>query len=57
MAKGARKITFQNPLEGTMTIEAQVFPFEVYALFSDGVVDTSASKANSLHNSFCIFGL
>ena len=45
MAKGARKITFQNPLEGTMTIEAQVFPFEVYALFSDGVVDTSAAYA------------
>lgn len=45
MAKGARKITFQNPLEGTMTIEAQVFPFEVYALFSDGVVDTSAVYA------------
>lgn len=45
MAKGARKITFQNPLEGTMTIEAQVFPFEVYALFSDGVVDTTAVYA------------
>lgn len=45
MAKGARKITFQNPLEGTMTIEAQVFPFEVYALFNDGVVDTSAAYA------------
>ena len=45
MAKGARKITFQNPLNGTMTIEAQVFPFEVYALFSDGVVETSAVYA------------
>ncbi len=27
MAKGTRKIAFQNPLEGTMTIEAQVYPF------------------------------
>lgn len=45
MAKGARKITFSNPLEGTMTIEAQVFPFEVYALFSDGVIETSAAYA------------
>lgn len=45
MAKGARKITFQNPLEGTMTIEAQVFPFEVYALLSDGTIETSAAYA------------
>lgn len=46
MAKGARKISFQNPMDGTMSITAQVFPFEVYALFNDGVVDTSAVYAD-----------
>ena len=30
MAKGARRITFQNPLSGTMSITAQVFPFKFY---------------------------
>lgn len=45
MAKGARRITFQNPLDGTLTIEAQVFPFEVFAMYSDGVIEDSASYA------------
>lgn len=39
MAKGARKITFYNPLEGTMSIEAQVYPYKLFSLFSDGVID------------------
>ena len=38
MAKGTRKIAFDNPLEGTMTLEAQVYPFKLFSLFSDGVV-------------------
>lgn len=42
MAKGARKIAFQNPMDGTLTIEAQVMPFRAYALVADGVVDTTA---------------
>lgn len=42
MAKGARRIGFQNNLEGTMSIEAQVYPMELYALYNgSGVKDTA----------------
>ncbi|MBT9778850.1 hypothetical protein GPL15_20430 [Clostridium sp. MCC353] len=44
-AKGANKIAFTNPMEGTMTIEAQVAPFKLYALLSDGVIETTAVVA------------
>lgn len=47
MAKGSRKIAFANPLEGTMTIEAQVYPFKFFSLFSDGTIDTTAMYADS----------
>ncbi len=47
MAKGSRKITFANPLEGTMTIEAQVYPFKLFALLSDGEVETTAAYADT----------
>jgi len=47
MAKGSRRIAFANPLEGTMTIEAQVYPFKFFALLSDGVVESSAVYADS----------
>lgn len=43
MAKGAKRVTFQNPLDGTLTIEAQVIPFEVFAMYSDGVIESSAT--------------
>lgn len=43
MAKGARAIAFQNPMEGTMTIEAQVYPFKIFALYSDGVIETEGA--------------
>lgn len=43
MAKGTRRITFANPLEGTATIEAQVYPFELYSLMSDGTIETTAA--------------
>ena len=43
MAKGAKKIAFSNPMEGTATIEAQVYPFELYSLMSDGIIESSAS--------------
>lgn len=43
MAKGAKRISFSNPMEGTATIEAQVLPFELYSLMSDGVIESSAS--------------
>lgn len=42
MKKGTRAIAFQNPIEGTMTIEAQVLPFKLYSLFSDGVIESTA---------------
>lgn len=45
MKKGTRAIAFQNPIEGTMTVEAQVVPFKIYALLSDGVIETTGIKA------------
>lgn len=47
MAKGSRKIAFANPLEGTMTIEAQVYPFKFFSLLSDGVIESTAAYADS----------
>lgn len=44
MKKGTRAIAFQNPIEGTLTIEAQVYPFKLFALLSDGVVETTGIK-------------
>ena len=43
MAKGARRIAFSNPMEGTATIEAQVYPFELYSLMSDGIIESNAT--------------
>lgn len=42
MKKGNRAIAFHNPIQGTMTVTFQVHPFKVYALLSDGVVETKA---------------
>lgn len=47
MAKGARRIAFANPLEGTLSVEAQVYPFKFFSLFSDGVIDNTAAYADS----------
>jgi len=47
MAKGAKKIAFQNPIEGTMSIEAQVYPFKLFALLSDGEIETTSAYADS----------
>ena len=46
MAKGSKKIAFPNPLDGTMSIEAQVYPFKFFALLSDGVIETTAAYAD-----------
>ena len=46
MAKGSRRISFTNPLEGEMKLTAQVYPFKLYALFSDGVIDNTAVYAD-----------
>ena len=45
MAKGSKRIAFQNPMEGTLTIEAQVYPFKFFALLSDGAIETDAAYA------------
>lgn len=45
MAKGSRRIAFQNPMSGTLTVECQVFPFKFFSLFSDGVIDNVATFA------------
>ncbi len=47
-SKGAKKIAFSNPMEGTMTIEAQVKPFKLYAMLSDGTIDTTAIVAEKI---------
>ena len=47
MAKGSRKIAFQNPLQGTMSIEAQVYPFKFFALLSNGEIETNAAYADT----------
>ena len=41
MAKGSKKVPFANPIEGTMSIEAQVIPFEFYAMMTDGQIKTT----------------
>ncbi len=43
MANGGRKIAFANPMEGTATIEAQVYPFEFYSLMTDGIIESTAA--------------
>jgi len=45
MAKGSRRIPFANPLEGTMSIEAQVYPFKFFALLSNGTIENTAVYA------------
>ena len=34
--KGAKDIKFDNPLEGTMKLNFQVHPFQIYALYLRG---------------------
>lgn len=45
MAKGTRRIAFHNPMEGTMTIEAQVYPFKFFSLLSDGRIHSDSLYA------------
>lgn len=41
MAKGAKRIAFANPLDGTATIEAQIYPFKFYSLMTGGTIQAS----------------
>lgn len=40
--KGAKDIKFDNPLDGTISMTFQVHPFKIYAMLSDGEIETSA---------------
>ncbi len=42
MKKGAKSIKFDNPLDATMSITFQVHPFKIYAMLSDGEIETNA---------------
>lgn len=43
MAKGTKRIAFANPMDGTATIEAQVYPFKFYSLMTDGTIESTGS--------------
>lgn len=45
MKKGAKFIKFDNPMDGTISMEFQVHPFRVYAMLSDGEIETTAVVA------------
>lgn len=45
MAKGSKKIAFSNPLDGSLSIEAQVYPFKLFSLLSDGSIESNAAYA------------
>lgn len=45
MAKGQRRIAYHNPMTGTMTLEAQVYPFKLFALLTDGVISATGVYA------------
>lgn len=45
-AKGTNRIPFHDPLTGTMSIEAQVYPFKFFALMSDGTIANEALYAD-----------
>lgn len=42
MKKGAKAIAFSNPIDATMSISYQCHPFKIYAMLSDGELETSA---------------
>ena len=42
LARGMKRIGFDEPPEGTMTLEAQVLPFKAFAMLSDGVIRSDA---------------
>lgn len=42
MKMGAKAIKFDNPLDATMSITFQVHPFKIYAMLTDGEIETSA---------------
>lgn len=45
MAKGQRRIAYHNPMTGTMTLEAQVYPFKLFSLLTDGKIASTGTYA------------
>lgn len=43
--KGGKCIKFDNPLDGTIAMTFQVHPFRIYAMLSNGEVETTATLA------------
>lgn len=43
--KGQKCIKFDNPLDGTIAMTFQVHPFKIYAMLSDGEIETSGILA------------
>ena len=43
--KGVRAIAFYDAIEGQLTLEAQITPFKLFSLFTDGVVYNEATFA------------
>lgn len=46
-AKGTNAIPFQDPIQGTLTVEAQVYPFKLFSAFSDGEIVADAVYAET----------
>jgi len=46
MARGAKRISFQNPLDGTATIVAQIMPIKFYAMMSNGEIESDGIYAD-----------
>lgn len=42
MAKGTKRIGFPNPIDGTLAIEAQVYPFRLFAMLAGGEIQSDA---------------
>lgn len=47
MAKGQRRIAYHNPMDGTMSLEAQVYPFKLFSLLTDGTIEATGVYAVS----------
>ena len=47
MKRGKRCIVFQNPMEGTVALEMQVYPFELYSIFGDGTIGTGGDYVHA----------
>ncbi len=43
--RGVKCIAFQDPSDATLSVTAQVYPFQMLALFADGVISSEATYA------------